>query len=331
MTRWMTVSIGAAEVAGDAAEHDAQHQAQRHADQADRHRRPRGVHQPRPQVAALRVGAEQEQRLARLGAFDPDQVAIGRDEAEQLVRSPCAKNVTGILRARVGHVDALERQRIARALQRDARTGEAAVVEPVDRLRRDQRALRLGGGRVGVGEEVGEQRDQVEQRPGRSSRRRASLCLRKRHHMSCHCVATAMRSSATTLARRRACAAMAAAQLTLVPSRMRGSTHISSRSERNVPIDRHHAEQQDDGAGQEHVLRDQRLEQQRADRRQAQHERHDDAARHDVRQQVADGADERIERHAHRVLQDDAVLRAGRARAPSPRRACAIRRAGSRA
>ena len=73
--------------------------------------------------------------------------------------------------------------------------------------------------------------------------------------------------------------------------------------------DGHDAQQQDDGAGQEHVLGDQRLEQQRADRRQAQHERHDDAARHHVGKQIADGAHERIEGHPDRIAHDDPVFR----------------------
>ena len=72
----------AAEIARYASEDDAQHQAQGHADQADGHRRPGCVHEPGPEVASMRVRSHQEQRLAGLGAFDGDQMAIGRDEAQ---------------------------------------------------------------------------------------------------------------------------------------------------------------------------------------------------------------------------------------------------------
>ena len=93
MMRWMTVVDRAAEIAGYAAQDDAQHEAQRHADEADRHRRSRRVHEPRPQVASVRVRSQQEQRLARLGAFHGDQVTIGRDEAEQLIRLAVAEEL----------------------------------------------------------------------------------------------------------------------------------------------------------------------------------------------------------------------------------------------
>ena len=51
------------EIAGDATQDDAQHEAQRHADKPDRHRRARRVHEPGPGVASLRVGSHEEKRL----------------------------------------------------------------------------------------------------------------------------------------------------------------------------------------------------------------------------------------------------------------------------
>ena len=134
----------------------------RHADEADRHRRPRRVHEPRPEVASLRVRSQQEQRLARLGALHRDQMAVGRDEAQQLVGLAVAEERDRDLRARVGNVDPLERQRVARSLQRVHVGPEAALVEPVDRLRRHQRSLGFRFRRIRIGEEVGEERDQVE-------------------------------------------------------------------------------------------------------------------------------------------------------------------------
>jgi hypothetical protein len=44
-------------------------------------------------------------------------------------------------------------------------------------------------------------------------------------------------------------------------------------------------------------------------------ERHDDAAGDDVREQITDRADERVQRHAHRIAHDDLVL----GEAPRPR------------
>ncbi len=162
MIRWITVVDHAAEIAGDAAQDDAQHETQRHADQTDRHRRPRRVHEPRPEVASLHVGSQQEERLARLGSFHGDEMAVGRDEAQELVRLAPAEERDRYLLARVGNIDPLERQRVAGSCQRVHVGLEASLVEPVDLLRRHQRALRFRFQRIHIGEEVGEQRDQIE-------------------------------------------------------------------------------------------------------------------------------------------------------------------------
>ena len=64
----------------------------------------------------------------------------------------------------IGRVAQLEGARVALALQRKDVWMEAAVgIEPVDRLRRDVAARGLGLERRGVGEHIGEHRDQVEQ------------------------------------------------------------------------------------------------------------------------------------------------------------------------
>ena len=55
------------------------------------------------------------------------------------------------------------------------------------------------------------------------------------------------------------------------------------------------ADQQHEGAGEIHVLAHQRLQQQRARRRQAQHDGDDDRAGDQVRQQPGDGRDEGIQ------------------------------------
>ena len=76
MTRWMTVSIDAAKIAGDAAQQHAQEQAERHRDQADHQRDLRGEHQARPEVAAVDVGAEEEERLFGRRTLHAEQVDV---------------------------------------------------------------------------------------------------------------------------------------------------------------------------------------------------------------------------------------------------------------
>ena len=79
---------------------------------------------------------------------------------------------------------------------------EVAVgVEPVDRLRRDVAARGLGVERLGVGDEVGERRHEIEQPARCTALITASLCFRKRHQMSWRCVATATRVSASVTQR----------------------------------------------------------------------------------------------------------------------------------
>ena len=75
---------GAAEIARDAAHQDAEEQAQRDADEADRHRNAGAVDRAAEDVAAEPVGADQVERLPAVER--PEQVDVGVDEAEELVR-----------------------------------------------------------------------------------------------------------------------------------------------------------------------------------------------------------------------------------------------------
>ena len=75
----------AAEEARDAAEHDAEHQAEHHADEADRHRDLRREEKAREDVAALHVGAEEEERLVGARALEAEEVDVRGDEPEELV------------------------------------------------------------------------------------------------------------------------------------------------------------------------------------------------------------------------------------------------------
>ena len=63
---------------------------------------------------------------------------------------------------------------------------------------------------------------------------------------------------------------------------------------------------QQDAAGEVHVLVDQRAQQQRADVGQVHHRGHDQAAREQHRQVPADGADQRVEGEPHRIAQHQA-------------------------
>ena len=86
MIRWMMRVGDPAVEAREPAQDHAQDQAHRHADQSDRERDARAVHQPRPEIAPLHVRAEQEDRLGGVApAVDPDQVARRRDQAEEAV------------------------------------------------------------------------------------------------------------------------------------------------------------------------------------------------------------------------------------------------------
>ena len=64
--RWITMVGPAADIARDAAQHDAEDHAQRHRHEADRHRGLRAVHDARPLVPPEPIRAEQED--ARLGS-----------------------------------------------------------------------------------------------------------------------------------------------------------------------------------------------------------------------------------------------------------------------
>src|SRR5690606_41762527 len=75
----------APEVAGDAAEDDAQHGRERDGDEAYRERDARAVHQPRPLVAAEPGGPEQAWRVAAGGALEPYEVTVGGGEAVEPV------------------------------------------------------------------------------------------------------------------------------------------------------------------------------------------------------------------------------------------------------
>src|SRR5262249_22335917 len=113
--------------------------------------------------AALHVGAEHEDGLRGVETgVDADQVARRRDHAEKAILEALGEEANGDLLVGVGAIDSLERLRITAALEGVHVRAEAPAVEPVDALRRHERALGLGEIGVGVGEEVGAEHGRVE-------------------------------------------------------------------------------------------------------------------------------------------------------------------------
>ena len=97
MMRWITVSIDAAEVAGDAAQHDAQHQAERHADQADRQRDPACAYISRDHRSRPCTSVPSRNIVSAGSALlDADQVAVVGIRPRKLYSKPAAKNRIGI-------------------------------------------------------------------------------------------------------------------------------------------------------------------------------------------------------------------------------------------
>src|SRR5438874_5790096 len=149
--------------AREPAQHHTQHEAHGHAEQPDGERDARAVHQPREEIAPLHVGAQHEDRARGVPAgLDADQVPRRGDQAEEPVLEALGEEPDRDLVAGIGPIDALEGLRIARALDGIDVRAEPPAVEPVDRLRGHQRALRLGRVGIGVGEEVGAEDDAVE-------------------------------------------------------------------------------------------------------------------------------------------------------------------------
>ena len=130
----------AAEVAGDQPDEDAGDQRQRHHHEADDQRVARAVDQPREDVAAERVGAEQERRACRprsrpaASAARRGTASSGRAARSAARRSRSAPSGT----------------RMTRPMHRAAVAGEVVPVLAPRRDRRRPEGLLLGGPEVGV-------------------------------------------------------------------------------------------------------------------------------------------------------------------------------------
>ena len=82
--RWMMLSDEAAHQPGNAAEDDAEHQAEGHADQPDAQRNAAAEDDAAEDIAPAFIRAHQVERLPRLQRAD--QVNVGSDQAPQFVR-----------------------------------------------------------------------------------------------------------------------------------------------------------------------------------------------------------------------------------------------------
>ena len=157
----------------------------------------------------------------------PDQMAVGLEKAQELVGIAFGEKAHRIACRRVRLVDALERLHVAHTLERMDHRAHRAL--PLDRLWRQIGPLGRHGIRVGIGEEIGKHHHEVEQHDHHARNERqpvapelppGELPLRGNR------VALFGRATGSFSDLGHHCA----------PWRMRGSIHISSRSDRTVPI-----------------------------------------------------------------------------------------------
>jgi len=137
-------------------------------------------------------------------SVDGKEMPIRWNDPQQFVRLALTEETNRDLRCRVPNVDALERHGVARSLERVDVRPEAAFIEPVNRLRRDQRSLRIGFLRIRVCEEVGEDRDHIhrDEHEG-SANRELVLAEAPPHELPLRCDRKALLGDLAGLARRR--------------------------------------------------------------------------------------------------------------------------------
>ena len=226
---------------------------------------------------------------------------------------PSAKNRMADLLGGIRAIDALEGLGVAGSLQRVHVRAEAPAVEPVDALRGHERALRFGHVGVGVREKVRAEDDQIEAEDDHRARHRHLVLPEPPpHELPLRRHEDALLGGGVRAPSAKGGARGIEGQLGLghhvSSSRMRGSTQTSRRSEINVPITVMTPSSSTMVPARNISWAIKALRRSGPDRRQSQHDGHDDAPRHDVRERVADGAREGIERHPHRVLQDHGAL-----------------------
>ncbi len=138
-------------VSGRAADQDAQHQAEGHADQTDGQRQACAVHDARVDVAPLLVGAEQERCHPPLVALYDQKVFGARKQTQQPILVTVANQPYAQPRFRVGLIHLAERLQIAFADQVVHMHAQRPVVEEAQALRRYGRELLVGFRGTGTG------------------------------------------------------------------------------------------------------------------------------------------------------------------------------------
>ena len=278
----------------------------------------RAVDQP----AEARRGRAGRCRAGRHGSLRVDRAERGAMSAgnrpQQLVvralrrRSRSARSCSGRPSKLAAQRRLVDRDLVAVDMRQELPSAIRRGDEKADALRRRVGVLRRASCRCRGRQELGEDR-----RRGRAARRRhsaatATLCRRNRHSISVHWPATAdfapaPAEPAAACWLDRTSAGVVAVRI--IGSRMRGSSTASRMSEISMPTSVSDAHQQDEAAGEVHVLADQRAQQQRAGRRQVEHDGGDRDAGDQRRQHPADRRDERVERDAHRIAQDQREFR----------------------
>src|SRR5712671_1986907 len=156
----------AAVIAGDAADQDAERKADDDADQPDGQRDPRAVDDPRQQVAAEPVGAEQEHLPARRRA---GQVHIAVDIAPEFVRVAMTQPAERLILCRVGRVHPMQIGHVETVIvAQDERGAQAALVEQAHALRRRVDEIGVPAVEPVGREKLAEQDDQVERQQQRA-------------------------------------------------------------------------------------------------------------------------------------------------------------------
>ena len=165
----------ATEIAGDAAQGDADQETDEDPQQADGQRDPRPVDDPRKQVAAEAIGPEEEERAALRRAY---KVEIAVQEAPELVLVPTAEkaqrlDLGGVLRVPPLHGGQVEFHAVAV----DERPDEPAFVDQLDRLRGRINAFRIPGVEVVRGDHLAHQGGCIDQEQDHAGNERDPVAL----------------------------------------------------------------------------------------------------------------------------------------------------------
>ena len=198
----------------------------------------------------------------------PQQVAVARKKTQEVVRKTTCEEPHRDLVVRICRIHPLEGSQVAFARYRVDMRPESPAVEPVDALRRHERAPRIREIGIRGGQKVGAHGDNIEERHDRPGRHGQAVFAKSPPHQ------LPLRGHVQAFARVRRFGLLDVAYGCVHGHRLflQPNTGVDPHQQnvRNQGADDgHEAEQQDDGAGQEHVLGDQGFQQQRPHRGQA--------------------------------------------------------------